>query len=78
MNKAKTLRIKRAQLLKGYQSVFSKFLFELLHSFYKLIVTILEQMKCNSRDFHFKGYVFFSQKDGVFLVLHIAVKRKKK
>lgn len=43
MNKAKTLRIKRAQL-KGYQSVFSKFLFELLHSFYKLIVTILEQM----------------------------------
>lgn len=44
MNKAKTLRIKRAQLLKGYQSVFSKFLFKLLHSFYKLIVTILEQM----------------------------------
>lgn len=44
MNKAKTLRIKRAQLFKGYQSVFSKFLFELLHSFYKLIVTILEQM----------------------------------
>lgn len=53
MNKAKTLRIKRAQLLKGYQSVFSKFLFELLHSFL--------QVNCNNSRTNVTQEIFISK-----------------